>query len=99
MNPTKETKGNRYIFLEDPGPQVEIKTIVTNPSTSAEISVKVMPIWLTDDAMELIKEAEASVLDRYDKDKNTNPEDKKMWDKHTELVDELMANVRRYLKP
>ena len=96
-NISEDTKNNRYFFI-DTAPNTEKITLILDASKNMDMQETIMPELISTEAVELIKEAEAVVLERYQIGKDAgNVDSKKMWDKHTRLVQELMY-LRRYTK-
>lgn len=97
VNLTEETKANRYFFI-DTAPTTFKQTIILDASKNSDTQETLMPVLLSSEAVELLKEAEASILERYQIGKDAgNKDSKDMWDKHDKLVRELMY-LRRYTK-
>ena len=99
MNPNGETKDNHY-FIVDTAPTIETRTIVLdNKGITRDLQARCMPVYITGEAVELIKEAEALALERYQigKDKG-NADSRRNWEKHNKLVTELMY-LRRHTNP
>lgn len=60
--------------------------------------MKILNVYLSTEAVELIQEAEASILERYAIDKDTDREALRKFNAHTRLLEEL-SKVRNLLNP
>lgn len=94
---TEETKNNEFVLVPKDA-VVETHRYVIDANMNKERMTKLLPVFLSTEAVEWIKEAEASALERYEKYKETLAEHRERWNAHTKLVDELMQ-VRNYLNP
>jgi hypothetical protein len=60
--------------------------------------MQILNVYLTTEAVELLQEAEASVLERYAVNKDTDRQALRKFNDHTRLVDEL-SKVKNLLNP
>lgn len=93
----KDTDENDFFIDDEIGPRVEARTKKKhgNPHDTTE---NVYPLWITAEAVEMLMEAETLCTDKYASKMNQDPEAKRMYNLHTQLVDELM-HIRDHTNP
>lgn len=94
----EESADDNDFFIDDEiGPRVEQRTKKKhgNPHDTTE---NIYPLWITAECVEMLLESEACVTDKFAGVMNQDPEARRMYNLHTQLVDEL-THIRNHTNP